>query len=47
MPTIDLPIRNARVVPRVFDEVRAFHRPHLSPNIDKGAVASIRKWLLA
>jgi hypothetical protein len=22
-----------------------FHRPHSSPDTDKGAVASIRKWL--
>lgn len=26
-------------------EVRVFHRPHPSPDTDKGAVASIRKWL--
>ena len=25
--------------------VRVFHRPHPSPDTDKGAVASIRKWL--
>ena len=29
----------------LFEEVRVFHRPHPSPNTDKGAVASIRKWL--
>ncbi len=29
----------------LFNEVRVFHRPHPSPNIDKGAVVSIRKWL--
>ena len=29
----------------LFAEVRIFHRPHPSPNSDKGAVASIRKWL--
>jgi hypothetical protein len=29
----------------LFGEVRVFHRPHPSPNTDKGAVASIRKWL--
>jgi HicA toxin of bacterial toxin-antitoxin, len=29
----------------VFEEVRVFHRPHPSPNTDKVAVASIRKWL--
>ena len=28
-----------------FGEVRVFHRPHPSPNTDKGAVTSIRKWL--
>lgn len=22
-----------------------FHRPHPSPNIDKGAIAALRKWL--
>jgi hypothetical protein len=29
----------------LFEEVRVFHRPHPSPNTDKGAVASVRKWL--
>lgn len=29
----------------LFNEVRVFHRPHPSPDTDKGAVASIRKWL--
>ncbi|MEM7534734.1 MAG: type II toxin-antitoxin system HicA family toxin [Chloroflexota bacterium] len=29
----------------LFGEVKVFHRPHPSPNTDKGAVASIRKWL--
>ena len=29
----------------LFGEVRVFHRPHPSPDTDKGAVASIRKWL--
>ena len=28
-----------------FGEVRVFHRPHPSPDTDKGAVTSIRKWL--
>lgn len=31
------------VVP--FGEVRVFHRPHPSPETDKSAVASIRRWL--
>ena len=29
----------------LFGQVRVFHRPHPSPDTDKGAVASIRKWL--
>ena len=34
----------SRVAVFLFEEVRVFHRPHPSPNTDKGAVASIRKW---
>jgi len=34
----------SRVAVVVFDEVRVFHRPHPSPNTDKGAIASIRRW---
>ncbi|UGY09232.1 MULTISPECIES: type II toxin-antitoxin system HicA family toxin [unclassified Phyllobacterium] len=29
----------------LFGEIRVFHRPHPSPDTDKGAIASIRKWL--
>lgn len=29
----------------LFGEVRVFHRPHPSPDADKGVVASLRKWL--
>lgn len=29
----------------LFGEIRVFHRPHPSPETDKGAVASIREWL--
>lgn len=29
----------------LFGVVRIFHRPHPSPDTDKGAVSSIRKWL--
>jgi hypothetical protein len=36
----------ARVGVRLFGEARVFHRPHPSPDTDKGAVAAIRKWLL-
>lgn len=35
----------SRVAVVLFDEVRVFHRPHPTPNTDKGAVASIRNWL--
>lgn len=35
----------SRVAVILFGEVRVFHRPHPSPNADKGAVASVRKWL--
>jgi hypothetical protein len=35
----------SRVAVVLFEEVRVFHRPHPSPNTDKGAVASIHKWL--
>jgi len=30
---------------RLFGERRVFHRPHPSPDTDRGAVESIRKWL--
>jgi hypothetical protein len=35
---------DSRVAVVLFGEVRVFHRPHPSPDTDKGAVASIRKW---
>ena len=35
----------SRVLVRLFDERRIFHRPHPSPMTDKGAVASLREWL--
>lgn len=35
----------SRVAVVLFGEVRVFHRPHPGPCTDKGAVASIRKWL--
>ena len=35
----------SRVTVRLFGVVRVFHRSHPSPDTDKGAVASIRKWL--
>ena len=36
---------SSRIGVRLFGERKVFHRPHPSPNTDKGAVASIRKWL--
>ena len=35
----------SRVAIVLYGEVRIFHSPHPSPNTDKGAVKSIRKWL--
>lgn len=35
----------SRIAVVLFGEVRVFHRPHPLPDTDKGAVASIRKWL--
>ena len=34
----------SRIAVVLFDEVRVFHRPHPSPDTDKGSVASVRKW---
>ena len=30
---------------KVFGDRRVFHRPHPSPDTDKAAVESVRKWL--
>jgi len=35
----------SRVAVVLFGEIRVFHRPHPSPDTDKGAVAAIRQWL--
>lgn len=35
----------SRIGVKLFNDRRVFHRPHPSPKTDKGAVASIRKWL--
>ena len=35
----------SRVAVILFGQVQVYHRPHPSPNTDKGAVASIRRWL--
>jgi hypothetical protein len=35
----------SRIGVRLFGDRRVFHRPHPSPDTDKGAVAAIRKWL--
>jgi len=37
--------QGSRVAVFLFNEVRVFHRPHPTPDTDKGAVSSIRKWL--
>lgn len=35
----------SRVGVTLFDVVKVFHRPHPTPDTNKGAVAAIRKWL--
>ncbi|GAA5234887.1 type II toxin-antitoxin system HicA family toxin [Verticiella sediminum] len=35
----------SRVAVFLFGQVKVMHRPHPSPDMDKGAVASTRKWL--
>ena len=35
----------SRIEVFLFKEVRIYHRPHPRPDTDKGAVASIKKWL--
>ena len=35
----------SRVAVILFGQVQVYHRPHPQPATDKGAVASIRKWL--
>lgn len=35
----------SRVAVVLYGEVRVFHRPHPSPQTDKGAVAGVRRWL--
>lgn len=36
----------SRIAVVLFGQIRVFHRPHPSPMTDKGAVASVRSWLL-
>lgn len=35
----------SRIGVKLFGECRVFHRPHPQPTTDKGAVASVHKWL--
>lgn len=35
----------SRIGVKLFGERRVFHRPHPSPNTDKGALESVRRWL--
>ena len=35
----------SRVGVRLFGDRRVFHRPHPTPDTDKGAVSSVRRWL--
>lgn len=35
----------SRIAVVLFGQVRVFHRPHPNPDTDKGAVATVKKWL--
>ena len=35
----------SRIAVVLFDQVQVYHRPHPRPTTDKGAIASVRKWL--
>ncbi|WP_084386825.1 type II toxin-antitoxin system HicA family toxin [Castellaniella caeni] len=35
----------SRVAIFLFEQVKVMHRPHPSPNLDKGAITSLRRWL--
>jgi hypothetical protein len=35
----------SRIAVVLLSQVQVFHRPHPSPMTDKGAVASVRRWL--
>lgn len=35
----------SRIAVILFQQVKVFHRPHPSPDTDKGAVVSMKKWL--
>ncbi len=37
----------SRIGVRLFGERKVFHRPHPTPNADKGAAANVREWLKA
>jgi hypothetical protein len=43
--TIDISREGSRVGVVLFSEVWVLHKPHPSPNMDKGAVAAVRDWL--
>lgn len=43
--TIETDREGSRVGVVLFGEVRVLHKPHPSPNMDKGAVAALRDWL--
>lgn len=42
---IEMSREGSRVGVVLFGEVRVLHKPHPTPNMDKGAVAAMRDWL--
>lgn len=43
--TVETSREGSRIGVILFDEVLVLHKPHPSPNMDKGAVAAMRDWL--
>ncbi|MDP4029070.1 MAG: type II toxin-antitoxin system HicA family toxin [Gallionella sp.] len=43
--TVETNREGSRVGVVLFGEVRVLHKPHPSPNMDKGAVTALRDWL--
>lgn len=45
--TIEYSREGSRIGVLLFGETRVLHKPHPTPDMDKGAVAAVRDWLAA
>jgi hypothetical protein len=43
--TVETNREGSRIAVVLFGQVRVMHKPHPQPEMDKGAVASLRDWL--